>query len=516
MKRLYLLLLLCLTSLFGNPRIETLYYSLDQGSIAELLAFYQLYPDTQMGKKALADVWTLLNLHRPKESRIQKNLALPAMDLEAIISLVNKQSFEPSVILSEEQLSIIEMVSDHLHNRTLKGFSIWEKEDVIPLSPDETDLARSLLIYQFESEKEKKLKIRQYEASLDLMTLQILARLPKKATPEEKIHAISQFIFHEKRFRFPPHSLMAKDIDLYTFLPSVLDSRKGVCLGVSILYLSIAQRLGLPLEIITPPGHIYLRYTAPGKEINIETTSRGISLPSKVYLGINTRSLQQRNIKEVIGLAFMNQASVSWQLKDYSTTVKLYEDALPYVGDDPLLKMLLGYNYLFLGEKKKGEKLLKEIQDLTFDYAVYQETTPKDFLNGAVNADGIKAIFTHVDETRDSIVEKQKMLRKVVKCYPLFRDGLLQLAITELQLSQTGEAMKTLCRYHAIDPNNPAVEYYLSIVFNDRLRCKKAWEHLKYAEEITKRRGHCPESLKGLRHHLRALYPDPDDVIQLN
>src|SRR5205807_1806234 len=98
-------------------------------------------------------------------------------------------------------------------------------------------------------------------------------------------------------------------------------SRQGVCLGVSILYLCLAQRLDLDLEIITPPGHIYLRY--PGKEqmINIETTARGINLPSDTYLGINTRKLEKRTLKEVIGMAFFNQASVYWEKGDYATTV---------------------------------------------------------------------------------------------------------------------------------------------------------------------------------------------------
>src|SRR6202044_1243325 len=123
------------------------------------------------------------------------------------------------------------------------------------------------------------------------------------ATPQQKIDAINSFIFEEMGFRFPPHSRYAKDIDIYTFLPSVLDSRRGVCLGVSILYLCLAQRLGLNLEMITPPGHIYIRYHEGENIINIETTCRGIHMDSEDYLGINTRCLQMRNIKEVIGLA---------------------------------------------------------------------------------------------------------------------------------------------------------------------------------------------------------------------
>lgn len=515
MKQIKKLLLSFLFSSFliatpSDLQLKTLYHSLDRHSIAELFAFYNLYPKTSEGKKALDDAWQLMNKHRPKEHLLKETLVLPTMDLKAIIALINKQPFEPSISLSNEELSVIEKVSDHLHNRKLKGFYIWDHEDAIDLPADQTDLARTLLIYQFEKAPDKKLQIRQYEASLDLMALQILSYLPLNATDEEKIQTINQFIFHEKRFRFPPHSIWAKDIDLYTFLPSVLDSRLGVCLGVSILYLSIAQRINLPLEIITPPGHIYLRYKTPEKTINIETTMRGVSLPSKAYLGLNTRQLQQRNIKEVIGLAFINQGSVSWQKEDHQTTVELYEKALPYLSNDPLLKMLLGYNYLFIGKTKEGKTLLKEVSDHTPDFAVSKPTTPEDYLNKWTNAEGIKLIFLAVDETRTSILEKQEKIKTFLKKYPRFRDGLLQLAISQLQLSQTADALETLCRYHKLYPNHPEVEYYLSTILINRLQCRKAWIHLKNAEQITQLRHHKPEALKQLRHHLRTLYPDPD------
>ena len=519
MKAYLLIFLFVITSLFGEQKSEielnALYHSLDPTSIAKLFAFYHLYPKTSQGKSALSDAWRLMNLHRQDHDRIEENLTLPDMDLQGVISLVNKQAFEPSVTLTSEQLDIIEVISNHLHNRKLKGFLVWDVKDISPLPPNEVDLARALLIHQFEDADDPRFEVRQYEASLDLMALQILARLSKEASNEEKIHAINQFIFHEKKFRFPPHSIWAKDIDTYTFLSSVLDSRLGVCLGVSILYLSIAQRLDLPLEIITPPGHIYVRYKTTDKVINIETTARGVSPPSKVYLGINTRHLQERNIKQVIALAFINQASVAWQKDDHKTTVELYEKATIYLPNDPLLKMFLGYNYLFVGEIEKGVALLEEIRDLTFDHAIYKETAPEDFLAGKASAEGIKTIFRHVDETRESILEKQKDLEQVLSEYPDFRDGIFQLAITQLQLSQSSDALQSLCRYHKLDPNNPAVEYYLSIVFLDRLRCKKAWHHLKNAEVITTNREHAPEALRGLRHHLRMLYPDPEDTVKL-
>ncbi|MGE5196218.1 MAG: transglutaminase family protein, partial [Anaerolineae bacterium] len=329
-----------------SDTLKTLYNSLDPLSISEHLAFYELYSSTPEGKKALRHVWQLVQgdaLHP------QNTLPVPKLDIQAIISIVTRQAFDPPTILNEEQLSLIEEVSRPLANRRLKGFRVWTKEELLALTPEEVDLCRGLLINQFDTSKNIQDDIRQYEASLDLMALQIAVRLPSSASPQDKIREINRFIFQEMQFRFPPHSLYAQDIDLYTFLPSVLDSRQGVCLGVSILYLCLAQRLDLPLEIITPPGHIYVRFRQSDEVINIETTARGINMASDAYLGINTRKLDVRTIKEVIGMAFINQASVYWSKGDYSKTVSLYEKALPYLKDDPLIKMLLGFNYLFIG-----------------------------------------------------------------------------------------------------------------------------------------------------------------------
>jgi regulator of sirC expression with transglutaminase-like and TPR domain len=382
-----------------------------------------------------------------------------------------------------------------LPNRKLKGSSIWTREEALELSQDEVDLARGLLLYQFEPSDKLKSEILQYEATLDLMALEIRARLPTWASDLEKIHAINRFIFEEKRFRFPPHSLYAKEIDLYTFLPSVLDNREGVCLGVSILYLCIAQRLGVPLEIITPPGHIYLRYG----DTNIETTARGIHIPSEMYLGINTRGLQKRTIKEVIGLAFANQAAVAWEQEKPHEAVVLYEKALLFLPQDPLIQMFLGFNYLFIKEKQKAVKLLSPLRSFTFEYAVSPETIPADYLEGQADAAGIKAIFGHVDESRASVLSKLHSLEKIVKRHPKFRAGLLQLAVCHLQLGHMAEGLKILKQHHEIDPNDATVEYYLSVLYLERLDLKSSWRHWKNAEALTSAREHHPKALKEIK-----------------
>ena len=486
--------------LFSNyeEKIEVLYNSLHQESLMELLAFYHLYQGTKTGEKAYREAWKRINLHRehPVEP---KQLKLYSLRIQPIIALVTKEPCEKTPLLSTEELKIIDSISDHLSHHKLKGHSVWDKKDLLSLPDEEIDLARAILLHQFE--KEEIDQIRSYEACLDIMAIQILSKLPKNYTDIQVLEAINQFIFHEMRYRFPPHSMWVKDVDLYTFLPSVLDSRHGVCLGVSILYLSLAQRLNLPLDIITPPGHIYLSYKMGDKTINIETTARGIDLPSETYLSINTKSLKNRSLKEVIGLNFLNAAATAWQKKVYSQAIVFYQQAQPYLKDDPLLQTFLGFNFLFVGKIEEGEALLKHVQPEKEQ--VYPDTTIEDYFLKRVDIAGIQAIYQAVDETRESILDKQETLKKTLQKYPTFREGIFHLAITWLQLGRKKEALETLKQYQKIDTNNPIVAYYLATLFLQRWEYQEAYKHLTLCRTLLEKKNHSPKALFFLEKECR-------------
>lgn len=510
MKKIISFLLLFSLPVFGdNPQnIRTLYNSLDVQSISQHLAFYELYPDTQEGQLALNQAWRLMAGPEGKlESEISQ-LPNAAAAIQSIVHLVNKKPDEDTKALDESELVLIEKASSRLPNKKLKGHFVTSEEEVLKLEPSEVDLARGLFLSQLGSTPDALQKIRSYEAMIDLMALQILSRVDMTAPPERKIRAINDYIFFDQGFRFPPHSLYAKDIDVYTFLPSVLDSRKGVCLGVSILYICLAQRLNLELEMITPPGHIYVRYRNGDRIINIETTARGIDIDSENYLSVDTRSLQQRNIKEVIGLAHFNQAATYLQSQEFEKAVNSYEKAFVYLPDDMLVKELLAYNYLFTGRKEEGEKLLKIVANHLPDYAVSKETIAEDYLKGNVDADGIKALFMPVDENRESVVKKREELEKMLEKHPNFRNGVFYLASAWLQLHRTAEALTILERYHRMVPDDPTAAYYLAMINAERFDYCKAWEHLRTAEKITKARQHKPKALSDLRKILGTLCPE--------
>jgi len=504
--RLLLFLLAACQCFAGTSSLSALYSTLDPTSVAQHFAFYELYPKTAEGREALRHAWDLLS---GGSASSDPELILPTLDVQPILSLVNRSSQEDVPLLNEEQLAVIGKLSKHLGNRKLKGFNAWTQEAILQIPPQEIDLGRALLVAELGPGADSQRKIQSYEASLDLMALQILARLKPDATPLEKVRAINDYVFSEMRFRFPPHSLYAKEIDVYTFLPSVLDSRRGVCLGVSILYLCLAQRIELSLQAVTPPGHIYVRYVDPeGNHTNIETTARGIDVPTERYLGVETKKLQERTIRECVGLAFMNQAAVSWHKGDPKGAVSLYERARPFLEEDYLLNLFLGFNYLFIGKEKEGKALLESVQGKAPEHVLVADTIAEDYLAGKVDAEGINAIFSEVDERRDSIREKQKRLDATLKKYPTFRQGHFHMAVTWMQLGREKEALPYLEQYAALTPSDPTAHYYLAAIHFQRHNFNRAWLYLRAAEGIVKQKQHAPKALAELRRALERQCPE--------
>ena len=205
----------------------------------------------------------------------------------------------------------------------------------------------------------------------------------------------------------------------------------------------------------------------------------------------------------------MNQAAVAWHREDPKAAISLYEKGLKFLPGDPLLQTFLGFQYLFNGETARGRKLLEHVQTLKSDTNDSLDTITEDYLTGKANAEGIQAIFREVNETRNSILEKQKELETILKAYPKFRGGVFHLAVTYLQLGREKEAIPVLERYMNLDPTNPTVCYYLSALYAQRTNYKAAWKYLKATEALLAPKGTLPRTLADLRTNLLRSCPEP-------
>ncbi len=115
-----------------------------------------------------------------------------------------------------------------------------------------------------------------YLEQLDAMASLLRARLPA-STPEaaETIALISAYLFEEQGF--------AGNADDYydprnSFLNDVMDRRLGIPITLSILYLELGWRLGLPLEGVSFPGHFLVKLRTGTGNLVLDPFERGAYL----------------------------------------------------------------------------------------------------------------------------------------------------------------------------------------------------------------------------------------------
>lgn len=231
--------------------------------------------------------------------------------------------FSPSAALAQRA---------RLANAGKAGLNVTSLEQVLRLSDDQIDLATATLIA---SEYWSNMVAgRRYLEELDAMALEVQTRLQRQRVPLDAraIPVINQYLFDELGFRTISHADDPNDL----FLHSVLDRRQGYCLSLSVLYLSIGERLGLRLYGVVVPGHFFVRYDDGRVRFNIETTSGGASPPDEHYRAKfnvpegNGHSIYMKSLnkRQTIGCFFNNLGNVYSEIGDVDTAMQALERAV--------------------------------------------------------------------------------------------------------------------------------------------------------------------------------------------
>ena len=94
-------------------------------------------------------------------------------------------------------------------------------------------------------------------AKLDRWGAEVARRFRKASTEVDRIETLVEYLGDEVRLR-------GNDEDYYninnSLLPEVIDSRVGIPVSLSLLYIFVGQRCGLPLAGVGLPGHFLVRY----------------------------------------------------------------------------------------------------------------------------------------------------------------------------------------------------------------------------------------------------------------
>jgi tetratricopeptide (TPR) repeat protein len=485
--------------------LESLYSRQDPWSLTKQLYFYSEYPDSKEGAKAKQRILDLLKIDS-LDPLVPLNLNVSLF--EDMLKAIFKTTSAP-ISLNQEAINFIKTIAKSHHHLSLKGHSYKTKEELIKADTSDIDVGRGMFLLAFGQDEEALKKIDAYEAVLDFMAVCIKARLKPTSTKEDVVHAMNHFIFYELGYRFPAYSEHEEKIDTYTILPSVLDNRQGVCLGVSLLYYSLAQRLGLDLDIYTPPGHIFLSLH---EDLNIETTARGVHMPLERYLSLHIKELKKRNQKELLGMALFNQASVFLRKEDYKEAAKLYEQVLEFIPNDPQTLELLGSCYVMNHELKKANVAFSQLKTVQKQQLLSSNYVLEDFFKGLISPDGLRAVFKEVDPNMQSLIEKAKLLEKVHKKSPKFRSALYQLGVTYLQLHQYEKAFLCFKKLYPEASDDPVLAYYLtqlSLILFDR---PHTFYYKGKLEEILNRLNYRPKAAQHLFEDIEDTWPSPLDA----
>jgi tetratricopeptide (TPR) repeat protein len=196
-----------------------------------------------------------------------------------------------------------------LANEDKRGLRIISIDGVFRLPDNEVDLATAALVLSREWGTDKAGFV--YRRKIDEMAEEILRRLEKKhlAADYRAIEIVNEYLFKELGF----HSVQDANDPDDLFLHTVLERKRGYCLSLSMLYLAIAERIGMPVYGVVVPGHFFVRYDDGKRQYNIETTSGGAIADDEHYQEkfkppVGDRTVYFKNLtkKQSLGCFFNN------------------------------------------------------------------------------------------------------------------------------------------------------------------------------------------------------------------
>ncbi len=174
------------------------------------------------------------------------------------------------------------------------------------------------------------------EQEIDHLAGKIGPALRDRRNPREVISALNRFLFVEEGFAYDDDS---GNPDNY-LLHRVIARRRGNCLGLTALYLLLAERLSLPLQGVYVPSHTFVRYEDKGVRFNIETGKQGAEWEDRRYvrefrLSEGRPYMLSLGTKEMIGVYLKSLgASYSRQGRE-DRALRLYREAAAFYPDLP-------------------------------------------------------------------------------------------------------------------------------------------------------------------------------------
>jgi regulator of sirC expression with transglutaminase-like and TPR domain len=132
------------------------------------------------------------------------------------------------------------------------------------------DLSRACLLIAQDAYPD--LDVERYIGEIERMATRLRASLAPSAAGEERVVALNQLLYEELGY-------WGNTQDYYdprnSYLNEVIDRRTGMPITMSILYMELGRRIGLPVEGVSFPGHFLVRVRLRGGMLVLDPFSGG-------------------------------------------------------------------------------------------------------------------------------------------------------------------------------------------------------------------------------------------------
>lgn len=218
----------------------------------------------------------------------------------------------------------------------MKSSPAQRLKEIVGRPEEKLDLAEAALLIAQDEYPE--LDVSTYLHRLDELAETVRTRLLPDAGPESIIAAMNYLFFSEQGFS-------GNDADYYdprnNFLNDVLDRRVGIPITLSIVYMEVGQRLGLPLEGISFPGHFLVKLPTESGDVVLDPYAGGVSLTEedlnerlyhaygheKPDMPLN-RLLASAGKKEILARVLRNLKNSYVQTEDFSKALSVIDRLL--------------------------------------------------------------------------------------------------------------------------------------------------------------------------------------------
>ncbi len=240
------------------------------------------------------------------------------------LPLLRRAGDDPNPLIRERARGIVQEVQHRTVDATFQAFAARPDEAL-----DLEDLEEGAFLIARTEHPD--LDIPAYRRRLDEMAVAIGRRLPNREAgrdPEAVVQTVSDSLFVEEGFSGNTEQYYDPD---NSYLNRVLDRKTGIPITLSLLYILLGRRLGLPFEGVGMPSHFIVKYEAPGARLFLDPFSGGRLLTIEecnrflvnAGYGLKEEYLAAARPREVLSRMIRNLVFIYTRLADPSRIARL-------------------------------------------------------------------------------------------------------------------------------------------------------------------------------------------------